>query len=82
MPLAPHVVAFATLLAISQGPQRPSPDDLARSVTIYRDSFGIPHVFGKTDGSTVFGFAYAQAEDNLPRLEDNYIRSLGRASEV
>ena len=30
----------------------------------------------------MFGFAYAQAEDNFWRIEDNYIRSLGRRAEV
>jgi penicillin amidase len=58
------------------------PDDLAARVTIYRDTYGIPHVFGETDASTMFGFAYAQAEDNFWRIEDNYIRSLGRRAEV
>ncbi len=55
---------------------------LARDVTIYRDRYGVPHVVGKTDAATAFGFGYAQAEDNWPRLEDNYIRSLGRRAEV
>lgn len=55
---------------------------LARSVTIYRDTYGVPHVFGRTDASTVFGFAYAQAEDNFWRVEENFILALGRASEL
>jgi acyl-homoserine-lactone acylase len=38
----------------------PKVEKLARSVTIYRDSFGVPHVFGKTDASVVFGLMYAQ----------------------
>lgn len=56
--------------------------EMARTVTIYRDRYGIPHVFARTDPGAVFGFAYAQAEDNFLRLEDNFIRALGRASEV
>ena len=55
---------------------------LARTVTIYRDTYGVPHVFGRTDASTVFGFAYAQAEDSFWRVEENFILALGRASEV
>ncbi|HLA13150.1 MAG TPA: penicillin acylase family protein [Pyrinomonadaceae bacterium] len=55
---------------------------LARTVTIYRDTYGVPHVFGRTDASTVFGFAYAQAEDNFWRVEENFIHALGRASEL
>ena len=55
---------------------------LSSQVTIYRDSYGVPHVFGRTDEATVFGFAYAQAEDNFWRVEENFILALGRASEV
>ena len=53
---------------------------MARSVTIYRDSYGVPHVYGPTDASVVYGLAWAQAEDNFAHLEDNFIRSLGRAA--
>src|SRR5688500_11585108 len=60
----------------------PDLEKLAREVTIYRDVYGVPHVFGKTDASTVFGFAYAQAEDNFWRIEDNYLAAIGRSAEV
>src|SRR5262245_11382720 len=55
---------------------------LAKQVTIYRDKYGVPHVFGATDAATVFGFAYAQAEDNFWRVEENYIFALGRSAEL
>ena len=55
---------------------------MSQTVTIHRDRYGIPHVFARTDPGAVFGFGYAQAEDNFPRLEDNFIRAMGRASEV
>lgn len=57
-------------------------EQLARSVTIYRDSYGVPHVYGPTDASCVFGYAYAQAEDNFRQVEDNYIQAVGRSAEV
>lgn len=55
---------------------------IAGEVTIYRDSYGVPHVFGPTDSSVIFGFVYAQAEDNFWQIEDSYIQALGRAAEV
>ncbi len=57
-------------------------ENLARSVTIYRDTFGVPHVYGRTDASVVFGLMYAQAEDNFRQLEEDHINKLGRAAEV
>ena len=54
----------------------------AAQVTIIRDNWGIPHIYGKTDADAVFGFLYAQCEDDFKRVEMNYIEKLGRLSEV
>ena len=56
-------------------------EETARAVTIYRDTWGVPHIYGPTDSSVAFGSAYAQAEDNLDLLEDSYLRALGRSAE-
>src|SRR5688572_3670053 len=76
------VLAIFVLLFANAGAAQPTAEKLARDVTIYRDVYGVAHVFGKTDASTVFGFAYAQAEDNLWRIEDSYISAIGRSAEV
>lgn len=55
---------------------------LAQRVTILRDKWGIPHVYGKTDADAVFGLMYAQAEDDFRRVERNYINAMGRLAEV
>jgi penicillin amidase len=52
------------------------------SPTIYRDTWGVPHIYGPTDASVAFGMAYAQAEDNFAHVQDNFLRALGRAAEV
>lgn len=57
-------------------------ENLARSTTIYRDAFGVPHIHGRTDESVVFGLMYAQAEDNFWQLEEDHINKLGRAAEI
>lgn len=54
----------------------------AQRVTIMRDKWGIPHIFGKSDADTVFGMLYAQAEDDFKRIELNYINAMGRLAEV
>jgi len=54
----------------------------AERVTVLRDTWGIPHVFGKSDADAVFGLVYAQAEDDFNRVELNYINALGRLAEV
>ena len=54
----------------------------ATGVTIIRDTWGIPHVYGKTDADAVFGVVYAQAEDDFNRIETNYLNSMGRLAEA
>jgi acyl-homoserine-lactone acylase len=54
----------------------------ADRVTITRDDWGIAHVRGKTDADAVFGMIYAQAEDDFPRIEANYLTNLGRTAEA
>jgi len=65
-----------------------SPAELSRwkaqadRVTITRDNWGIAHVSGSTDADAVFGMIYAQAEDDFPRIEANYLTALGRMAEA
>ncbi len=54
----------------------------AERVTIIRDGFGVPHIYGKTDADAVFGLLYAQCEDDFNRVEQNYIWATGRLAEV
>ncbi len=54
----------------------------ARNVTIIRDTWGIAHVYGKTDADAVFGMIYTQAEDDFNRVENNYLLSMGRSAEA
>ena len=54
----------------------------AKNVTVIRDNWGIPHIYGKSDADAVFGLMYAQCEDDFKRVEMNYIEKLGRMAEV
>ena len=82
-----RLVALVLLAAAPLAAQSPSADDISRwerraqNVTIVRDDWGIPHVYGRSDADAVFGVMYAQAEDDFNRVETNYITSMGRAAE-
>jgi len=54
----------------------------AANVTIIRDNWGVPHIYGKTDADAVFGLMYAQCEDNFKGIEENYLYQLGRQTEA
>ena len=82
----PAYIAVTFVLVLSGQPS--AAQDAARwerqaqNVTIIRDDWGIPHVYGKTDADVVFGMIYAQAEDDFNRVETNYITSMGRSAEI
>ncbi|QCR22460.1 acylase [Pontibacter sp. SGAir0037] len=57
-------------------------EEQASRVTIIRDDFGVPHVYGKSDADAVFGLLYAQCEDDFNRVERNYTWAIGRLAEV
>ena len=46
-------------------------------VTIYRDTWGVPHIFGPTDRDVAFGLAYAHAEDDLENIEFSLMSARG-----
>ena len=56
--------------------------DNANEATLYRDEFGIPHVYAPTLETAAFAVGYAQAEDRLEELLKNYRRANGTMSEV
>ncbi|QMW01276.1 penicillin acylase family protein [Spirosoma foliorum] len=88
-PFLRFVLVFLTALLSSELQAQPfTKADIARwqqqarQVTITRDTWGVPHIYGKTDANVVFGLLYTQCEDDFARVEENYITSTGRLAEV
>ena len=74
--------AAALLLAVPLCAGPAVNGDLSKQVTIYRDTYGVPHIYARTEPGAIFGMMYAQAEDNFWQIETDYIRAIGRAAEV
>lgn len=52
------------------------------TVTVKRDTWGVPHIFAATLADGAYGLGYAQAEDRLDQLFENYRDAIGRLAEV
>lgn len=80
--IAASMLAASAVATSSLAAQPAKWAEQAKRVTIMRDQYGVAHVYGKSDADAVFGMIYAQAEDDFPRVETNYINAMGRLAEV
>ena len=54
---------FTALISFSQININPT------AIDIVRDSFGVPHIFAKTDAEVAYGLAWAEAEDEFESMQ-------------
>ncbi len=47
-------------------------------VRILRDTWGVPHIFGKRDADVAYGLAWAHAEDDFATIQDVLLASRGQ----
>jgi len=51
-------------------------------VRILRDTWGLPHVFGRTDPDVAYGLAWAHAEDDFQTIQGALLATRGRLASV
>jgi acyl-homoserine-lactone acylase len=54
----------------------------AKHITIIKDTWGVPHVYAKTDKGAVFGMMYVQCEEFFDKVEATLIAKVGRQAEA
>jgi acyl-homoserine lactone acylase PvdQ len=54
----------------------------AGEVTILRDAWGVPHIYGESQEDAAFGHGYAQAEDRLDDMLAAWAEADGRAARM
>jgi len=74
--------ALYASLALLLGCDRHSPKVEQTIATIYRDSYGTPHVFAEDNYGVYFGYGYAVAEDRLYQMEMLRRTAQGRVAQV
>jgi acyl-homoserine lactone acylase PvdQ len=73
------VAVTAALLAACSGQMFKSGP---AQVTIYRDNWGVPHIYGDSEAAGYYGLGYVQAEDNLQRVLGAAFWVQGRTAEL
>lgn len=75
-----------TSLAIAGcGPSMPSKEQMIPPAGKYdckilRDTWGVPHIFGKTDADTAYGLAYAHCEDDFETIQQGMFLAHGKVA--
>ena len=83
--LAAVVVLTLGIVIFADWAAQPSPPNPAAfiakaaryDVRIRRDSWGVPHILGKTDSDTAFGLAFAHSEDDFATIQDVALATRG-----
>ena len=52
------------------------------TIDIVRDSFGVPHIFAKTDAAVAYGLAWAEAEDDFKSMQEVILPAKGLMGKV
>jgi acyl-homoserine-lactone acylase len=52
------------------------------AIDIVRDSFGVPHIFAKTDAEVAYGLAWAEAEDDFASMQQVVLPTKGLMGKV
>ena len=52
------------------------------NVTIHRDTWGVPHIYGDKDEDAAYGLAYAHAEDDFQTIFDILLASRGISASI
>jgi acyl-homoserine-lactone acylase len=52
------------------------------TIDIVRDSFGVPHIFAKTDAEVAYGLAWAEAEDDFASMQQVILPAKGLMGKV
>lgn len=53
-----------------------------KNIKIIRDTYGVPHIFAKTDEEVAYGLAWATCEDDIISVQENLLTARGRLAEV
>lgn len=69
--LSTIIVVLCMTQASAQSSVRPG------EIDIVRDTWGVPHIFAKTDAGVAYGLAWAHAEDDFKTIQQGFLASKG-----
>jgi acyl-homoserine-lactone acylase len=75
------LLASVCLAIVATGAELPGTGDDAGKTVIYRDTWGVAHIYAPTVEAGLYAMGYAQAEDRPEQLLKNLKQALGESAE-
>jgi acyl-homoserine lactone acylase PvdQ len=73
-------VAVLTLASIVGAANLPGTGEDAGRTVVYRDAWGVPHIYAPTIEAGMYAMGFSQAEDRPEELLKNFLRALGQSA--
>ena len=68
------------MISLAGGADLPGTGDDAGRTVVYRDTWGVPHIYAPTVEAGMYALGWAQAEDRPEELLKNFLRAMGRSA--
>jgi len=72
--------AIATLVSLTGAAELPGTGADVGKTVLYRDTWGVPHIYAPTVKAGMYAIGWAQAEDRPEELLKNFLRALGESA--
>ncbi len=81
------VLGLTAVLSVCAAQESPAPEKLIPpkgkyDVRILRDTWGVPHIYGKTDADVAYGLSYAHCEDDFETIQEALFLSRARLASI
>ncbi len=73
-------IALLTLASIAAAADLPGTGADAGRTVVYRDTWGVPHIYAPTVEAGIYAIGWAQAQDRPEELLKNFLRALGQSA--
>ena len=76
-----YLAVLATIISVASCQDEASNLTAYEDITIYRDSWGVPHIHAPTDEQVAYGLAWATAEDDFNTIQEQMLALSGQYGE-
>ncbi|MFC1793305.1 penicillin acylase family protein [Planctomycetota bacterium] len=73
-------LALLTLASVASAADLPGSGADSGKTVVYRDTWGVPHIYAPTAKAGIYAIGWAQAEDRPEELLKNFLRALGESA--